>query len=432
AWKLMLDLEEMTQERWTFFLQNYSNRVRSLEVDFPLHLDSLALLKKLSETFGGRLGSGISTLDATHLEYRDNHSTPLIDLLLGPNLREIGLPNYANTLLVPILIAEIKRRAPHVIKLTVMSIDRSIDYSGFSRLRTLSHVGIISPSDYLALSNCQYLQILRVEEWADQSLTSTWLPITTIPIFPSLHELRVHVYSTQLEDLIFRSITPCLQTVAFRCFNRQLDVLAFSLFFHRCTFLNDLVIELNLPREELAKMGHGNVRRLRIDNWEYMSRDSQDDEFNWIGPSYPEVRELTLGCGAHYRKRSEWGILASLLPTCNKLEKLSLHLHISTFTLSDVTSFNTPPLLSLTTLRLQTLQIGTTFVDEFAQYLAMTFPNVSTFEVNKFYETLITIEPPEGGIQGNPQCRLFSEEEKELFIGNFHKYQKAEMPSRMD
>ncbi|KAG8883283.1 hypothetical protein FRB98_003191 [Tulasnella sp. 332] len=332
TWKLLLDFEEMTQERWTYFLENYSNKITWLEVDIPLDMDTLELLKKLLEWFGGRLGSGISILDATNLEAPRNQCMPLLDLLLGPKQLEVRFTKYIDSETVTTLVTTIGHRAPGVTNLEVASIHRSVDYSVFSRLRTVSHQGILSPSDYITLSNCQNLRILRFGERS--YCLPTWpLTETAVPIFPLLHKLRIHFYSPQLEDQIFKSIIPLLHIVDFKSSRRQLNVPALHYFLRSCNLLEDLGMRVEVPSSELAKMGHGAVRRLHIENSEYMTRNSRDDEFNWIGASYPKLRELTLGCDFHSWKRSEWGILTSLGPKCDQLEMLTLPLHVSTFTL---------------------------------------------------------------------------------------------------
>ncbi|KAG8849807.1 hypothetical protein FRB96_000630 [Tulasnella sp. 330] len=423
TWRIMLDFEEITRECWMCFLENYSNKVTSLETDIALHTDSLEVLKKLQEKFGGRLGSRLRTLDARRFKYRDSHFPPLFNLLLGPNQLEIMLPIFTSTETVVDLITMIKHRAPGMTKLATASIYRSIDYSGFSRLRSISHLGIFSASDYISLSNCQDLQILHIDEF----MLTKWPPIqplTALPTFPSLNELRAYLYSPELEDAIVQSITPRLRTLTFKYFNRKLDVPDLNRFLQRCILLDDLEIKVNVPRNELAKMGHENVRRLHMENWEYMSHDSRDNEFNWIGSSFPKVQELTLGCGGHLRKRSEWGILASLVPVCSHLEILTLPLHVISFALSKATSLNTPPLQSLTTLRLQTIQIRATVVDEFTRYLATLCPNVLIFEVDKCYENLVMKRPPTVRTKGQSRPRPWSDEEKELFIADFYKYQK--------
>ncbi|KAG8883475.1 hypothetical protein FRB98_003104 [Tulasnella sp. 332] len=427
--KFILNFEDMTEERWTFFLENYSNRVTRLEVDIALDLESVELLRKLLKEFGGRLGSGLSALDYTPFLHRDNHSTSLLDLLIGPNVLGVGLPNFVGVSSAPRWVTTVKHRAPSVTKLKVTSLKHSIDYSGFSRLRNITHIGILSPSDYIALSNCPDLQSL---DWYDTSNSPLLIPTSpsieaAVPTFSSLRELRIQGYSIQLEDLIFRSITPRLHTVAFKNFNRQLNVPALDHFLKRCVHLDDLDIKVNAPGGELAKMGHGNVRRLHIENREWMGHDSQDDEFNWIGSSYPKLQELTLGCGIRIAKRSEWGILASLVPVCDELKKLTLPLHISTFELSDATSPNIQPLESLTTLRLETIAIGAAVVDDFARYLAMMCPNVRTFEVGDFFESPVSNTPPEGQAEEQVKWRPFSEEKKELFMGNFCRYQKTNL-----
>ncbi|KAG8878196.1 hypothetical protein FRB98_006328, partial [Tulasnella sp. 332] len=277
-WEFTLDFEEMTQERWNSFLEIYSNKVTWLEVDIALATGSVGLLKKFSERFGGRLGSRLSILDATHIKCPEHHDcTPLLNLLLGPTQLEIGLPNSVDINVTTTLVTEIKHRVPGVMKLTITSFDPSIDYSAFSRLRALSHCGALSASDYIALSKCPDLRILHFTEPDDP--TQSMLPRIEkiVPIFSSLHELRVDIFSAEYHNLIFQSVTPCLSTVAFKSYNHGLSVPALDRFLRRCIHLDDLEITVNVPGGEIAKLGHTNVRKLHMESLEYMGLGSQDD-----------------------------------------------------------------------------------------------------------------------------------------------------------
>ncbi|KAG8881001.1 hypothetical protein FRB97_000246 [Tulasnella sp. 331] len=427
AWKLMLDFEEMTEERWTFFLENYSNRVTLLKIDIALDRGSLELLKRLLGRFGGRLGSEISVLDAGDLKFYDIHCPPLLDLLLGPKQLEVVLPYFSDTNFTTNLITKIEHRAPSITKLTVTSVDRSIDYSGFSGLKSISHLGFLSPSDYIALSDCRDLQTLHFDEWAKLPFAKA---STAVPTFPSLRELRIRTRSPQLEVLLFNSITPRLHTVAFQSSNPQLSIPGLDHFLQRCLFLDDLEIKLNVPREKLARMGHGSVRRFYVENSGQSSHDSNEEEFNWIGSSFPEVRDLTLSIVSHFPKRSDWGLLASLVPVCNQLEELTLPLHISALPLSHAETLSTPPLQSLTALRVQKMWIKATVIDEFTRYLARLCPNVRVFEVDRFYESVS--QSRSGRRYAVPHSRRIHEEKKQFFIENFFKYQKVEMSLRID
>ncbi|KAG8855140.1 hypothetical protein FRB96_007178 [Tulasnella sp. 330] len=414
-----LDSREITQEHWTFFLENYADKVTKLEIDVDIDMNSFVLLRELIKVSGGRLCSGVLTLDAIVINTSEPHSQSLFELLLGPRLLEVRLAEISSSSIVVHLLLQVQHHAPGVTKLDITSIDRSIDYSAFSRLKTLTHRGIISPAHFITLSTCRELQILHIMGLSS-STSEPASPPTSTPFvtFPSLFELQAHSCQAGVEDLIFKSTTPHLRTVDFMNTSHLLDVPALDHFLRRCHLLKDLTINVDVSSDELLKMGYRNVRRLKLIKWEFLDQGLRDDYFDWIGASYPELRELTLEVAFDIQAKSNWGILASLVPKCGYLEKLTLPLRIQTFAFSYAESLYTPPLQSLTSLRLEKLMIKTTLVEEFARYLATLCPNVHTFEVGDFYSILVSVN------QDQPSLIYSDDVGRESFIRSFYQYQE--------
>ncbi|KAG8855130.1 hypothetical protein FRB96_007168 [Tulasnella sp. 330] len=142
-WKFRLDFEKVTQERWAFFLETSSDKVVWLEIDIAFDTGSLELIKKLLETSGGGLGSGLLTKGVIDSGYLENHFMPFSNVFLRVNWAGstmIELLQHLSNLGTSTQASHTRR---HELKVT----DNwcHIYYSSFSRFRTLFHTGVLSP-----------------------------------------------------------------------------------------------------------------------------------------------------------------------------------------------------------------------------------------------------------------------------------------------
>ncbi|KAG9003372.1 hypothetical protein FRB94_003140 [Tulasnella sp. JGI-2019a] len=145
----------------------YANRVTWLEADIAIDMDSLRLIRRLLETFGG--------------------SKP----------KKVGLPKFVvDRAVMPSLVSDLHKHTPLLYKLSVTSINSPINYSGS-------------------------VELPGAPRTASQGLCRSALagsPFTNNPAIslPSLQELYVELHLGLFEDLVLKSQMPALRTVQFR------------------------------------------------------------------------------------------------------------------------------------------------------------------------------------------------------------------------
>ncbi|KAG8986655.1 hypothetical protein FRB93_005220 [Tulasnella sp. JGI-2019a] len=113
----------------------YANRVTWLEADIAIDMDSLRLIRRLLETFGGPFCPRLCSLDVTRFPWASlpgNHYSPLFNLLLGSKPKKVGLPKFVvDRAVMPSLVSDLHKHTPLLYKLSVTSINSPINYSVF-------------------------------------------------------------------------------------------------------------------------------------------------------------------------------------------------------------------------------------------------------------------------------------------------------------
>ncbi|KAG9029828.1 hypothetical protein FRB95_004880 [Tulasnella sp. JGI-2019a] len=178
----------------------YANRVTWLEADIAIDMDSLRLIRRLLETFGGPFCPRLCSLDVTRFPWASlpgNHYSPLFNLLLGSKPKKVGLPEFVvDRAIMPSLVSDLHKHTPLLYKLAVTSINSPINYSGS-------------------------VELPGAPRTASQGLCRSALagsPFTNNPAIslPSLQELYVELHLGLFEDLVLKSQMPALRTVQFR------------------------------------------------------------------------------------------------------------------------------------------------------------------------------------------------------------------------
>ncbi|KAG8991353.1 hypothetical protein FRB93_002815 [Tulasnella sp. JGI-2019a] len=279
----LIKFEEMTRNRWTCFSETFASRVTRLEIDIVIDMDSLDLLTKLNNAFGGPLCPMLYSLDATLFPqpgppYLGDHFNPLLNLLLGSKLKKIVLPRSIDG---SSLLSNAHRHAPFVNELALASMS-TINYSVFPKIRYLSLHGILSHDDYTAPPNCSELQVLHPQDCGEvPSLTPS---PTNNPVFSSLRELRIEPCSGIIEDIVLESRMPALRFAQFMSMREALDLALLEHFLKSCPLLEDLIIEVNVSSRDPERISHGHVRKLKLMNQEYMDQELNDTDSTGLAP----------------------------------------------------------------------------------------------------------------------------------------------------
>ncbi|KAG9027829.1 hypothetical protein FRB95_007339 [Tulasnella sp. JGI-2019a] len=414
---LILPYEKMNQSLWTRFVDGFAGKVTWLELDIALDLVSIAHIEKLLARFGRPLCKNLTCIDAKPYPLSDSDGwyIPVLELLLRSDLVKVTLPSNATPKTTTAALSLLGHQAPCIRDLTVTS-NETFNYAIFTNLRSFSHQGYLSLTNYTVLASLPHLQILHLFQ---NHISDARHNDGSIITFPSLHEFSMSEISAELEGAVEQSVMPALRTLRVTMTgDGRLTLLDHVL--QASPLLEYLHLEVNAPARALKLRRHDQIRRLVLINYVWGAYGWNDDDLNWIGGSFPSLQDLAIHGGYHWRYQTTWRTLPSLVTQCSdNLRILEITLYVKSFTLTDVAPWDIT-LPSLTTLILSRLQIKEADVDPFSKYLAALCPNVKTLEIGEFYEILIPQLSKTGGrTKGQPRSRRFSEAEKDLFIGRF-------------
>ncbi|KAG8986959.1 hypothetical protein FRB94_002350 [Tulasnella sp. JGI-2019a] len=369
----------ITQDQWSRFLEQYANRVTRLVYDAKSDQTSIKLISTLLERLGGQFGSNITSLTWSYATCK------LIGLLHGTKLQEVNLPPNRNAFPIETLtLPQLAHQAPQISKLDTNGIPSSFDFSVFSQLRSLSHDGRLSTSDYHNLTHFTHLQDLNLG-YTEMQVTSEKEIDEVGTNFPRLEKLRLYCVNEQAENVIQRSAMPVLRFLLLR----RLDTIGeFTLsllnsILRTSPLLETISFKAAIPPSILKLVQHDGVRILTFDNSYRLRSESKTRnplDLSIIGRAFPKLERLCIISGRDDSPcgfRTSWHLdaLSVVAGHFHNLQRLVLSLYVPISSLS-TTPKETTALLSLTDLQFYVLYIALADIDPFVSYLARLCPNI--------------------------------------------------------
>lgn len=422
---LALDDEKVTQDRWTHFEEKHASQVTWLELDIALDLESLGTMARLQGRSGQPLFRRLSRVDAAefprnHMDPHKDLLAPLLDLIVASNPEEFNFRE--NTLMKSSggVLSMLQGKAPHIRHLTIGS--NGFDYSSFTSLESLAHRGFLTKRHFKSLALLPSLETLnlyyshhqeRVEDTSSEPI-----------IFPMLHTLFLSAPPVELEEILIESVMPALRIFQFRYhWGGEAAVRLINHFLHTCPLLEDLHLELEMMPQEVKVTRHEGIRRLLLFVFGSQAYDESDHYWDWIGRSFPELRDMTIRHGDRSHRLS-WCIVSAPLIQCDRLQRLELSVDVKDFSFSE-TRYRDIVMPSLEVLKFKQLRIQKADLDPFARYLAKLAPSLRKIEIGDFYE-IMKLSKQNRRMKEQPVDREFKEKDKDVFIGKIFEYQADE------
>ncbi|KAG8994097.1 hypothetical protein FRB94_010113 [Tulasnella sp. JGI-2019a] len=372
----------ITQDHWSRFLERCANRVTILEVDVEVDINSLALISTLLQTFGGQLCSDLHSLTwPTYNTYDTKNQQKLFDLLTVTKLRALELrADLAKTT----SLSQLAHRALQIQEIVAPCQSNSFDFSVFSQLRSLSHCGCLSTSDYRNLACCPHLRVLRLRGTQTQ-VTSIQKSSGETITFLRLEEFLINPSDDAVDHMILRSIMPALRSLEYqRRTSGTYTIPLLNGIIRTSPCLESIILMANVPSSQLEWFQHDGVQRLFFHN-RYKPRsepDAGDLDLSTIARTFPKLKKLEV---IWSRCRWHWSTIQMLGDRLPDLRHLNVSMDVSISSLSEAPKV-TAPITSLTSLSFKVLCIQPAAIDPFISYLAILCPNIRNMSVEYFLE----------------------------------------------